>query len=170
MKLFALMLVALFGYTIVMGVLRKPHTDRDNRMAITVRDREIPDDQIVEALRKKVYDKIASVKWKSHIKLWADLGIDALSHPISRLNEMVNSVGHHPTYELWLAQLRHKIWEKGQNIVVVVFKKINKIFTVLHAHLKKKVDDVINNKSKDYGGKQEENGYGYVDYDDYIRE
>nr|XP_016935648.1 uncharacterized protein LOC108014129 [Drosophila suzukii]XP_036668782.1 uncharacterized protein LOC108014129 [Drosophila suzukii] len=168
MKLFILMLVALFNYNIVMAVLRKPHTDRDNRMAITVRDREIPDDAIIEAFRKKLYDKIASVKWKSHIKMWADLGIDALSHPISRLNEMVNSVGHHPTYELWMAQLRHKIWEKGQNIVVVVFKKINKVFTVLHAHLKKKVDDIINNKSKDKGGKHEESGY--VDYDDYIRE
>ncbi|KAH8352514.1 hypothetical protein KR084_004639, partial [Drosophila pseudotakahashii] len=82
--------------------------------------------------------KIESVKWKSQIKLWADLGIDALSHPISKLNEMVNSVGHHPTYELWLVQLRKKIWEKGQSYVVVVFRKVNTLFTVLHRHLKKK--------------------------------
>ncbi|XP_017012091.3 uncharacterized protein [Drosophila takahashii] len=168
MKLFALMLVAFTAYNIVMAVLPKPETNRDQRMAITVLDREVPDDTIIEAFRRKLYDKIESVKWKSQIKLWADLGIDALSHPISKLNEMVNSVGHHPTYELWLAQLRKKIWEKGQSYVVVVFRKVNTVFTVLHRHLKKKIDNILKNKAKDYGVKNE--GSGYIDNDDYIRE
>ncbi|XP_050741584.1 uncharacterized protein LOC122818852 isoform X2 [Drosophila biarmipes] len=168
MKSFALLLVALSGFSFVMAVLRKPQTDRDNGMAFTVRDRDIPEDTVIEAFRRKLYDKIEAVKWKSHIKLWADLGIDALSHPISKLNEMVNSVGHHPTYEVWLAQLRKKIWEKGQHIVVVMFQKVNKLFTVLHAHLKKKVDKVMKKKSSDYGGKHGESRY--IDYDDYIRE
>lgn len=124
-------------------MLPKPRINRDKIMAITVLDRDVPDNEIVEAFRKKLYDAIESVKWNAKFKVWADLGIQALSYPISKLNEMASLVGQHPNYDMWLSQLRQKALEKGQKTFTAGLSKLSNALNDLHSHIKLYIDKML---------------------------
>lgn len=132
-----------FSTDIVCAMLPKPRINRDKIMAITVLDRDVPDNEIVEAFRKKLYDAIESVKWNAKFKVWADLGIQAFKLP--NIETQWDGKLSGSTSKLWyvVKSITPKALEKGQKTFTAGLSKLSNALNDLHSHIKLYIDKML---------------------------